>query len=211
MLRADHMSLDYNAYEKRLPGIIENGVPKDAVDLDYASAALSTAEGAQCFVDIIERKEGQEETVKSKIKREWLSWLMSSDALREVFTERGPKTQNEKILLDWFLVDFVQKPEERDFVLYVLCKLQSSMSDWLFEQLHECVSYCISHRDRRDLIPVFTVLMTSMQGHSAPSVLDEFIEPSLLYNSDISPQIFISHYSPIFKTDRAFPGERHKA
>lgn len=203
---ADHISLDYNAYEKRLPGIIENGVPKDAVDLDYASAALYTAEGAQCFVDIVERKEGQEETAKSKIKREWLSWLMSSDAFREVFTERAPKTQNEKILLDWFLVDFVQKPEERDFVLYVLCKLQSSMSDWLFEQLHECVSYCISHWGRRDLIPVFTVLMTSMQGHSAPSVLDKFIDPSLLYNSDISPQILSLIIRPYLKLTTLFQG-----
>ena len=80
------------------------------------------------------------------------------------------------------------------------------MSDWLFEQLHECVSYCISHRDRRDLIPVFTVLMTSMQGHSAPSVLDEFIEPSLLYNSDISPQILSLIIRPYLKLTAPFRG-----
>lgn len=71
----DYISSDYNAYKKRLPGIIENGVPKDAVDLDYVRAALSTDEGAQCFVDIIEREEGQKKADKSKIKREWLSWV----------------------------------------------------------------------------------------------------------------------------------------
>ena len=52
---ADYISSDYNAYKKRLPDIIRNGVPKDDVDFDYVSAAVSTDEGAQCFVDIIER------------------------------------------------------------------------------------------------------------------------------------------------------------
>lgn len=201
----DYISSDYNAYKKRLPGIIENGVPKDAVDLDYVRAALSTDEGAQCFVDIIEREEGQKKADKSKIKREWLSWVMSPDVLREIFTERDPKTQNEIILLNWFITSFVQRPEELDFVLHVLCKLQSSMSNWLFERLHECVSYCISQNGRRDLVPAFTVLMTSMQGHSAPCALDEF-DFSSIYNSDVSPQILSLAIRPYLKLAMPFWG-----
>lgn len=201
----DYISSDYNAYKKRLPGIIENGVPKDAVDLDYVRAALSTDEGAQCFVDIIEREEGQRKADKSKIKREWLSWVMSPDVLREIFAERDPKTQNEIILLNWFITSFVQRPEELDFVLHVLCKLQSSMSNWLFERLHECVSYCISQNGRRDLVPAFTVLMTSMQGHSAPCALDEF-DFSSIYNSDVSPQILSLAIRPYLKLTMPFGG-----
>lgn len=202
----DYICSDYNAYKKRLPDIIKNGVPKDDVDLDYVSAALSTDEGAQCFVDIIEREEGKKEADTSKIKREWLSWLMSLDVLRVIFTERDPETQNERILLNWFITGFVQRPEELDFVLYVLCKLQTSMSDWLFERLHECVSYCISQKSRYDLIPVFTVLMTSMRGHSAPCILDEF-DFSSIYNSDISPQILSLTIRPYLKLTVPIWGE----
>lgn len=53
--------------------------------------------------------------------------------------EGEPKTSSEKILLDWFIVDFVEKAEERDCVLRVLCELQSSMSDYLFNQLIQIV------------------------------------------------------------------------
>lgn len=181
---ADRLFLNYNAYEKRLPSIIENGVPKNpsdpeaAVNLDYVRGALSTDEGTRSFIDILEQEERRIETAEKeeelkRRKEEWLFWLLGEDCFRIIFTEREPKNPNEKILLNWFITDFVEKPEERDCVLRVLCELQPSMSDYLFGALSLTVSLGI-RKGRKDLVPVFTILSTSMQHHSAPYVYEKY-------------------------------------
>lgn len=177
---SDRLLLNYDAYRKFLPSIIENGVPKDKVNSDYVREALTTDEGARAFVDVISQEEkrievvekGEKEKggVKGK-KEEWLFWLLNENRFRIIFVEGEPKTSSEKILLDWFIADFVEKAEERDCVLRVLCELQSSMSDYLFNQLIQIVGFGIQN-GREDLVPVFAVLSTSIQQHSAPYIFE---------------------------------------
>lgn len=177
---SDRLRLNYDAYRKFLPSIIENGVPKDKVNSDYVREALTTDEGARAFVDVISQEEkrievaekGEKEEGGAKGKKEeWLFWLLNEDRFRIIFVEGEPKTSSEKILLDWFIVDFVEKAEERDCVLRVLCELQSSMSDYLFNQLIQIVGFGIQN-GREDLVPVFAVLSTSIQQHSAPYIFE---------------------------------------
>lgn len=194
---ADILSSDYNAYKKRLPNIIGNGVPRDGEELDYVKFALSTPEGTQCFIEIIERQE--DEKRKSTVKREWLSWLVNSDQFRDLFTKRDPKCQNEKAIVDWFITGFIQQEKELDFVLRMLCELQSSMSNYLFNQLCSCVSDCIDRESRRDLIPILTILMTSIQGHSAPCDFGGFSISSSLCSSDASSQVLELAIRPYLK------------
>ena len=177
---SDRLRLNYDAYRKFLPSIIEKGVPKDKVNSDYVREALTTDEGARAFVDVISQEEkrievaekGEKEEGGAKGKKEeWLFWLLNEDRFRIIFVEGEPKTSSEKILLDWFIVDFVEKAEERDCVLRVLCELQSSMSDYLFNQLIQIVGFGIQN-GREDLVPVFAVLSTSIQQHSAPYIFE---------------------------------------
>lgn len=199
---ANNLHLDYEGYKQRIPDILRNGVPKDPVDLDYLSSALHTEDGSRCFVESMSDESVDED--------EWIKWLIDNPRFTYLFTETESPKPYERPLIDWLVFGFAQKPDKQDVLLDILMKLQNSMSNYLFQQLCWATGSLVNEEKRKEALPAFTILMTSIGGHSAPNALSEVLgyDPTLVKN--IPPRLLSQFIRPYLNLSTKMFGHQGK-
>lgn len=199
---AKSLHLDYEGYKQRIPDILRNGVPKDPVDLDYLSGAFQTDDGSRCFVESMSDGSVDED--------EWIKWLINNQRFTYLFTETESPKPNERRLIDWLVFGFAQKADKQDILLVLLKKLQNSMSNYLFQRLCWVTGYLVNEEKRKEALPAFTVLMTSIGGHSAPNALSELLGYDSTLVKNIPPRLLSQFIRPYLSLSTTMFGHQGK-
>ncbi|PJM79904.1 SIR2 family protein [Bifidobacterium scaligerum] len=196
---SNHLSATYMSQRNRISDIVSNGVPSGYVESDYMKLQLQTVSGIRCFI----------QSVNDDTKRMWLKWITEDTDLSKCFSD-SIEVDWYKAMINWFVVEFVQRAEEQNVVLSVIGKYQNHMSDHLFHQLCMISSHMASKENGNAFIPVFTVCMTSIMGYSAPRTmreLDATVEALEEMNPDIKWEIANQFIRPYLRLRATFEAD----
>ncbi|WP_415853481.1 SIR2 family protein [Sinomonas sp. G460-2] len=145
-------------HQSRMAEIVENGIPRSLIDLDYVLERLKHSEGAR---DLVAHARG----------REWLEWLEGRDVFASLFRESGAASGPARELAAWYCLEFAEKPEMQHLALGVMQRLGPALSRELFEMLQMSVAR-LAGLDQAAARRWQALLATSIPGHTMPSRID---------------------------------------